>query len=178
LKAPGLKVAGTESPPFREPTDAELQALVAHLGEAEADLLWVGLGAPRQEKAMARLKRLGCPCVMVGVGAAFDYEAGLKPEAPAWMGTLGLEWAFRLVDEPGRLWKRYLSTNPRFMGLFLLEFFGLGRWKQGRVERVCRVAGLICALSAVAAGSPMARLCLLTAAGLALGEAAARHGVR
>jgi N-acetylglucosaminyldiphosphoundecaprenol N-acetyl-beta-D-mannosaminyltransferase len=77
--------------------------------------VWVGIGVPKQEKWMARMRpRLAAP-VLIGVGAAFDFHAGLVPQAPAWMQRLGLEWAFRLAQEPGRLWRRYLRYNPRFV---------------------------------------------------------------
>jgi N-acetylglucosaminyldiphosphoundecaprenol N-acetyl-beta-D-mannosaminyltransferase len=77
--------------------------------------VWVGIGVPKQEKWMARMRhRLAAP-VLVGVGAAFDFHAGLIPQAPGWMQRLGLEWAFRLAQEPRRLWRRYLRYNPRFV---------------------------------------------------------------
>jgi hypothetical protein len=171
-KAPGLKVAGAESPPFGEPGDPELKALVRRLKTAKADLLWLGLGAPKQEKVMARLKRLGCPCVMIGVGAAFDYEAGSKREAPARVQKLGLEWAYRLASEPGRLWRRYASTNPRFMAFFLCEAFGLGPWRQDPAERSCRLGGLAALLAVALAPGSAARAALLLLSGAALGVAA------
>ena len=83
---------------------------------------------------MARLARLGAPCVMVGVGAGFDYFGGAKKEAPKWMQHLALEWVFRLASEPGRLWKRYLSTNPVFVCLVLAEHFGL---TQAEFDAIC-----------------------------------------
>jgi N-acetylglucosaminyldiphosphoundecaprenol N-acetyl-beta-D-mannosaminyltransferase len=84
--------------------------------------VWVGLGVPKQEKWMAAMReRLEAP-VLVGVGAAFDFLAGLVPQAPRWMQSLGLEWAFRLAQEPRRLWRRYLRYNPRFVTGFLRQW--------------------------------------------------------
>jgi N-acetylglucosaminyldiphosphoundecaprenol N-acetyl-beta-D-mannosaminyltransferase len=174
-KAPGMIVAGAQSPPFREPSDAELETLIAILREKDVDFLWLGLGAPRQEKVMGRLKALGCPCVMLGVGAAFDYEAGAKREAPAWMQTAGLEWVFRLASEPERLWKRYFSTNPIFVGALALEFFGVGPWRQAPAQRALRVGACVAVLGALAVGSSALCLALLLLAGLLLGEASARR---
>ena len=123
--APGLQVAGQESPPFRPLSDADCKRIVARLRRTRTDICWVGLGAPKQEKLMARLAALGAPCAMVGVGAGFDYFSGRKAEAPAWMQRAALEWVFRLSQEPGRLWWRYLSTNVPFVLLFTMEYAGL-----------------------------------------------------
>lgn len=156
---PGLQVSGVESPPFRELSDAELKALIGRLKRTRTTHLWVGIGAPRQEKLMARLARLGAPCAMVGVGAGFDYYAGTKPEAPRWMMALSLEWLFRLGSEPGRLWKRYLGTNPVFLCLLLAEHFGLYPGsEQGLSERLLRLACLPPLLEAAAQGRAGAAL--------------------
>jgi N-acetylglucosaminyldiphosphoundecaprenol N-acetyl-beta-D-mannosaminyltransferase len=86
-----------------------------------ADVVWVGIGVPKQEKWMASMReRLNAP-VLVGVGAAFDFHAGLVPQAPSWMQSAGLEWAFRLAQEPKRLWRRYLRYNPRFVAGFVSQ---------------------------------------------------------
>lgn len=112
---PGLEVAGTHCPPFRPLTEAEDAAAVDLINGSGADIVWVGLGAPKQERWMAEhLGRVQAP-VMLGVGAAFDIHAGLLPQAPRWMQRNGLEWAYRLLREPRRLWRRYLTNNPRFM---------------------------------------------------------------
>jgi N-acetylglucosaminyldiphosphoundecaprenol N-acetyl-beta-D-mannosaminyltransferase len=154
-KASGLKVSGAESPPFRDLSDAELVALVARLRRTRTDVLWLGLGAPKQEKLMGRLKALGAPCAMVGVGAGFDYYSGAKREAPRWMMRLSLEWLFRLASEPGRLWKRYLSTNPAFLCLLLTEHFGLLPGSaQGYAQRLLRLACLPPLLAALSQGRP------------------------
>jgi N-acetylglucosaminyldiphosphoundecaprenol N-acetyl-beta-D-mannosaminyltransferase len=152
---PGLKVAGAESPPFRALSDAELRALAARLKRAKANLLWVGLGAPKQEKIMRRLAGLDAPATMIGVGAAFDYYAGTKKEAPRWMMAASLEWLYRLGSEPRRLWKRYLGTNPLFLALLLSEHFGLyAPSAQSWPERLLRLACLPPFIAALEQGRP------------------------
>ncbi len=116
---PDAHIAGAVSPPFREQSDAELDAVAREILDARADLVWVGLGMPRQEKWMHRIRARLPGTVLVGVGAAFDFLAGTKREAPHWMRTAGLEWAFRLGSEPRRLWRRYLWNNPAFLALWL-----------------------------------------------------------
>ncbi|CAO4175640.1 WecB/TagA/CpsF family glycosyltransferase [Methylorubrum populi] len=112
---PGLPVAGTFSPPFRPSSPEEDAEIVARINAARPDILWVGLSTPKQEYWMARHRdRLEVP-VMVGVGAAFDFLAGTKRQAPAWMQRRGLEWAFRLGTEPRRLWRRYGRIVPEFI---------------------------------------------------------------
>lgn len=118
---PELQVAGIESPPFRALTEQEEASLVARVRSAAPDVFWVGLGSPRQEAWMAdHLEKLGVP-VMAGVGAAFDFLSGNKPQAPRWIQRSGMEWFFRFLSEPTRLWKRYLLNYPRFVGLVLLQ---------------------------------------------------------
>src|SRR3954468_14646049 len=112
---PGLRIAGVRPGPFRELAPEEADTIAAELNAAEPDVIWVGLGVPLQEKFMLAMRdRLDAP-VLVGVGAAFDFHAGLKRQAPQSLQRLGLEWAFRLVQEPRRLWRRYLVYNPRFV---------------------------------------------------------------
>jgi N-acetylglucosaminyldiphosphoundecaprenol N-acetyl-beta-D-mannosaminyltransferase len=112
---PGLRVAGTWSPPFRPLTAEEDQAIVERINRSGADLVWVGLSTPKQERWMAaHAGRLEAKALL-GVGAAFDIHAGLLPQAPSWMQRLGLEWLYRLGREPKRLWRRYLHNNPRFV---------------------------------------------------------------
>jgi N-acetylglucosaminyldiphosphoundecaprenol N-acetyl-beta-D-mannosaminyltransferase len=111
----GLAVAGTHSPPFRPLTADEDEQLIDEINAADPDIVWVGLSTPTQERWMAdHVGRLRAP-VLIGVGAAFDFHAGVKPQAPRWMQRGGLEWAFRLATEPRRLWKRYLINNPSFV---------------------------------------------------------------
>jgi exopolysaccharide biosynthesis WecB/TagA/CpsF family protein len=118
---PGLKVAGTCSPPFRPLTAEEDRAVVERINAAQPDIVWVGISTPKQERWMAEhVGRLSAP-VLVGVGAAFDFQAGLKRQAPRWMQKSGLEWLFRLLMEPRRLWRRYLLNNPWFLWLILRQ---------------------------------------------------------
>jgi N-acetylglucosaminyldiphosphoundecaprenol N-acetyl-beta-D-mannosaminyltransferase len=115
---PGVKIVGGYSPPHRELSEEERAAIVHEINHSRADVVWVGIGVPKQEKWMAEMRpELDAP-VLVGVGAAFDFHAGLVPQAPNWMQEAGLEWAYRLAHEPRRLWKRYLRYNPRFLGSF------------------------------------------------------------
>ncbi len=112
---PGLPVAGTWSPPFRPLTPEEDQAVVERINRSGADLVWVGLSTPKQERWMAaHAGRLDAKALL-GVGAAFDIHAGLLAQAPPWMQGAGLEWLYRLGREPRRLWRRYLRNNPRFV---------------------------------------------------------------
>jgi len=116
---PGVVVAGTYSPPFRELTPEEDANVVAAINAVRPDIVWIGLSTPKQEFWMARhLGRIQAP-VMIGVGAAFDFLAGTKRQAPRWMQRSGLEWLFRLVTEPRRLWRRYFYIVPGFALLTL-----------------------------------------------------------
>lgn len=129
-KFPGLCVAYSCSPPFREQTLDEDNAVVRDINSSGTRILFVGLGCPKQERWMHE-HRGRVRAVMLGVGAAFDFHAGTTPQAPSWMQSRGLEWLFRLCVEPRRLWKRYLLHNPRFVILSILELLGLG--KQDRI---------------------------------------------
>jgi N-acetylglucosaminyldiphosphoundecaprenol N-acetyl-beta-D-mannosaminyltransferase len=121
-KFPGLQIVGGYAPPFRDLTDEEEAAVIDEINRARPDVVWVGIGVPKQEKWMARMRdRLDAP-VLVGVGAAFDFHAGLVPQAPDWMQRFGLEWAYRLAHEPRRLWKRYARYNPRFVLGFARQY--------------------------------------------------------
>jgi len=122
---PGLQVVGTHSPPFRPLTPEEDTAVVQMINVADPDIVWVGLGSPKQERWMAdHVGHLSAP-VLIGVGAAFDFLAGRKRQAPRWMQRSGLEWLFRLLTEPRRLWRRYLVNNPLFMLLVAAQMLGL-----------------------------------------------------
>ena len=125
---PGLQVADRWSPPYRELTAAEERDMIDRINAANPDIVWVGLSTPKQERWMARyVGRLSAP-VLIGVGAAFDFLAGLKRQAPRWMQRASLEWLFRLATEPRRLWRRYLINNPRFVWRFLLQWSGVVRY--------------------------------------------------
>jgi N-acetylglucosaminyldiphosphoundecaprenol N-acetyl-beta-D-mannosaminyltransferase len=112
---PGIRIVGGYSPPHRPLSPDEEEQVAREINATEADVVWVGIGVPKQEKWMAAMReRLDAP-VLVGVGAAFDFHAGLVPQAPPVLQNAGLEWAYRLVQEPRRLWRRYLRYNPRFV---------------------------------------------------------------
>jgi len=126
---PGLVVAGTFSPPFRPLSPQEDEEIVEMINATKPDIVWVGLGAPKQERWMSEhLGRVNAS-VLVGVGAAFDFHAGLKPQAPRWMQRSGLEWFFRLLTEPRRLARRYLVNNPLFLFNLLLQSTGIRRYE-------------------------------------------------
>jgi N-acetylglucosaminyldiphosphoundecaprenol N-acetyl-beta-D-mannosaminyltransferase len=123
-----IQVAGCWSPPFRPLTEDEELDLHRKVKESAAEILWVGLSTPKQERWMhAHRDQLPVP-LMVGVGAAFDFHTGRIPQAPRWMRENGLEWLFRLVQEPRRLWKRYLVLGPQFAGMVLLEALGIKKY--------------------------------------------------
>ena len=119
---PNLNVAGTLSPPFRELTAEEKESVTDNINNSGAGLIFVSLGCPKQERWMSEMtdKING---VMVGVGGAFSVFAGIQNRAPGWMQKLSLEWLFRFIKEPGRLWKRYLYTNSKFIFLAISEVF-------------------------------------------------------
>ncbi len=112
---PGLEVAGTWSPPFRSLTPAEDIEIVEAINRAKPAIVWVGLSTPKQERWMAAHRPLLDAPVLIGVGAAFDQWAGRVRRAPRWMQWAGLEWAFRIYEEPRRLWRRYFDAIPRFI---------------------------------------------------------------
>ncbi len=124
LRHPGLQIVGGHVPPYRELTREEEAAVAADIQRSGAEVVWVGIGVPKQEKWMARMKPRLRSQVLVGVGAAFDFHGGLIPQAPAVMQRMGLEWAFRLAQEPRRLWRRYLRYNPRFVAGFARQWAG------------------------------------------------------
>jgi N-acetylglucosaminyldiphosphoundecaprenol N-acetyl-beta-D-mannosaminyltransferase len=122
---PGIQIAGTYSPPFREHTRAEQNEMIAQINDSDADVLWVALGCPKQELWMYQNRdRLNVP-VVVGIGQAFDLYAGRVRQAPRWARDNGLEWAFRLLSSPRRLWRRYLVYNTQFLYYLALEGLGL-----------------------------------------------------
>jgi len=128
-KFPEAVIEGYYSPPYKEKFSAsENKEFIAHMNKSNADIFWIGLGAPKQEIWMyenyKKLKR----GVMIGIGAGFDYLAGNTKHAPQWMKKLALEWVYRLIQEPRRLWKRYLVTNTLFILFVLMELLGVKRF--------------------------------------------------
>lgn len=138
---PDAQIVGTYTPPFRPLMESEELQLLQELGELQPNCFWVGLSTPKQERIMAGLlarygteatdatAQLPAPLVMFGVGAAFDLHAGLIPQAPSWMQRTGLEWLFRLLKEPRRLWKRYCKNNPIFLIRAALQITGLRKYE-------------------------------------------------
>ncbi|HZP60670.1 MAG TPA: WecB/TagA/CpsF family glycosyltransferase [Opitutaceae bacterium] len=127
VRFPGLQIAGIFTPPFRPLTDGEWTALRSDLAEKKPDIVWVGLGTPKQERFMAAHWRELDAGALVGVGAAFDFFSGRVRQAPQWIRRRGLEWLFRLGMEPRRLGPRYLKTNPLFALRVLAQLAG---WKK------------------------------------------------
>ena len=123
-KFPGLNVAYAYSPPFRILSQQEDEEICQMIQKSGLRILFVGLGCPKQERWMAEHQGR-IPAVMLGVGAAFDFHAGVISQAPLWIQNLGMEWAYRFLREPRRLWKRYLIQNPRFVVLALADLFGI-----------------------------------------------------
>jgi N-acetylglucosaminyldiphosphoundecaprenol N-acetyl-beta-D-mannosaminyltransferase len=127
--APAARVVGTEAPPFRPLTDDEESAIVDRIRASGADIVWVGLGMPKQELWMHRVKGRLAGVALIGVGAAFDFLAGRVRQAPPWMQRAGLEWLFRLSQEPRRLWRRYILNNPAFLALMAAQIVR-HRWRR------------------------------------------------
>jgi len=131
LKAsyPDLRIACQIAPPFRALTPEEDKMVTKEITASGARILFVGIGCPKQERWMAAHKGR-IPAIMLGVGAAFDFHTGRVRQAPRWMQSAGLEWVFRLLMDPKRLWKRYAKQNPRWVVSFLLQLLGLERSAQ------------------------------------------------
>jgi N-acetylglucosaminyldiphosphoundecaprenol N-acetyl-beta-D-mannosaminyltransferase len=119
---PGIQIAGAHATPFTPPTAERDDSDAERIERSGAAVVWVGTGQPRQELWMSRMReRLSAP-VLLGVGAAFDFHAGLVRQAPPWIGDHGLEWVYRLSREPRRLWRRYARHNPRFVVAFVRQY--------------------------------------------------------
>jgi N-acetylglucosaminyldiphosphoundecaprenol N-acetyl-beta-D-mannosaminyltransferase len=128
---PNAAIVGAVSPPFRALTEQETAEQTTRIVESKAQVVWVGLGTPKQDWESARLAE-EIPATFIAVGAAFDFVAGEKKQAPIWMQRNGLEWLFRLAVEPRRLWKRYFFGNARFLRAIISEMFGTYRSTTGR----------------------------------------------
>jgi N-acetylglucosaminyldiphosphoundecaprenol N-acetyl-beta-D-mannosaminyltransferase len=126
---PGLMVAGVFSPPFRSLSLQEDQEIVDMINATQPDVVWVGLSTPKQERWMREHVGRVNASVLIGIGAAFDFHAGLKPQAPKWMQRTGLEWFFRMITEPRRLGCRYMINNPLFLMNLFLQWTGLRRYE-------------------------------------------------
>ncbi len=132
---PNLRIVYAFSPPFRALSEAEDVEIVAEINRQKPELLFIGLGCPKQENWMSAHKNK-INSVMLGVGASFDFYAGNVKESPEWMGKLGLEWLYRLTQEPKRLWKRYLILNPRFLFQAILQLSGLKKFDKSKDAEV------------------------------------------
>jgi N-acetylglucosaminyldiphosphoundecaprenol N-acetyl-beta-D-mannosaminyltransferase len=128
---PGLQIVGTYTPPFRPLNPDEENDLRSQLESSQADVLWCGLSTPKQERFISSYYDRMPVKLMVGVGAAFDLLSGNLDEAPDWMKKSGLQWLYRLIKEPRRLWRRYLLNNPKFAWLTLLQLSGLRAFQLG-----------------------------------------------
>ncbi len=126
-KYPGIRIVGAHCPPFRPMTPDEDAALIAQVAAAKPDIIWVGLGSPKQDRFMRDYLPQLDTTLMFGVGAAFDFHTGRVPQAPAWMQRIGMEWFFRVCCEPRRLARRYLRNNPLFVWRLLLEWLHFGK---------------------------------------------------
>lgn len=129
---PGISIVGTYSPPFRPLTSRESAEVIEIINRASPDIVWVGLSTPKQERWMHDYRARLCVPVLIGVGAAFDINSGTKKQAPRWMREHGLEWFFRLLQEPRRLWRRYLMCGSQIALLVGLEFLGVSKPDLGR----------------------------------------------
>ena len=118
---PGLNIVGTFCPPFRQLTTQEEEEIVKIINSAKPDIVWVGLGCPKQEYWIAHFRPLLDSPVLIGVGAGFDFLSGKKPLAPKWIKNSGFEWLFRLINDPRRLWPRYSRVVPKFMYLIIID---------------------------------------------------------
>ena len=141
VRYPEIRIACRIAPPFRPLTPEEDEAVVQDIVSSGARILFVGIGCPKQENWMAAHKGR-IPAVMLGVGAAFDFHTGRIRQAPRWMQAAGLEWVFRLIMDPRRLWKRYAKHNPRFLVLFLWQLLGRRNRSRGASAASSRGVGV------------------------------------
>jgi len=129
---PGMVICGTFSPPFRPLNDEEAEELIQSMAACKPDICWVGLSTPKQERFMEEYLSKLPVTLMIGVGAAFDMHTGRVKQAPFWMQRSGTEWFFRLMQEPRRLWKRYLINNPLFVMRIVTQFAGIRTYSLDR----------------------------------------------
>lgn len=133
---PDARVMGTYTPPFRRLNIQEEEDLAAKVKQLKPDFFWVGLSTPKQEHFMDQYSTQFDTRIMVGVGAAFDYLVGLVQDAPEWVRNAGLQWVHRLLQDPKRLWKRYLYNNPRFIYRIMLQLTGARKYQLALHQRV------------------------------------------
>ena len=126
---PSAIISGSFSPPYSEFTSEENESYIKKMNESGANIFWIGLGAPKQEVWMYENYKKLNRGIMIGIGAGFDYLAGNTKHAPLWMKNASLEWLYRLIQEPKRLWKRYLVTNTLFLWYVFLELTGLRKFE-------------------------------------------------
>jgi N-acetylglucosaminyldiphosphoundecaprenol N-acetyl-beta-D-mannosaminyltransferase len=138
---PGIRIAGCHAPPFRPLTDEEARDVAETINRCAPTIVWVGLSTPKQETWMADFRRRLDAPVLIGVGAAFDFHAGTVKQAPRWMQPLCLEWLYRLMVEPRRLWRRYLYNNPRFLACLMLQACGIREYPLGQTGASLTLAG-------------------------------------
>jgi N-acetylglucosaminyldiphosphoundecaprenol N-acetyl-beta-D-mannosaminyltransferase len=131
---PWARIVGTYTPPFRDLNAQEERSLIARVRELKPDIIWVGISTPKQERFMHRYLRLLDTTLMFGVGAAYDFHTGRIQDAPQWVKTIGMQWMHRLLQDPRRLWKRYLRNNPAFLWHIALQLSGLRQYPATRVE--------------------------------------------
>jgi N-acetylglucosaminyldiphosphoundecaprenol N-acetyl-beta-D-mannosaminyltransferase len=122
---PWVRIVGTCTPPFRELNSEEEQNLVARMRKLKPDIIWVGISTPKQERFMHRYLPVLNTTLMFGVGAAYDFHTGRLKDAPQWVKTIGMQWFHRLLQDPRRLWKRYLRNNPAFLWHIGMQLCGV-----------------------------------------------------
>jgi N-acetylglucosaminyldiphosphoundecaprenol N-acetyl-beta-D-mannosaminyltransferase len=131
---PWAHIVGTCTPPFRDLNAEEERSLIARIRELKPDIIWVGISTPKQERFMHRYLRLLDTTLMFGVGAAYDFHTGRIQDAPQWIKTIGMQWMHRLLQDPRRLWKRYLRNNPAFLWHIALQLSGLRQYPAAQGE--------------------------------------------
>jgi N-acetylglucosaminyldiphosphoundecaprenol N-acetyl-beta-D-mannosaminyltransferase len=130
-KMPGLQVVGTYTPPFRSLTADEENDVLARVRESRPDIIWVGLSTPKQERFMAQYAHQFQVPLMFGVGAAFDFHTGAIRDCSPWIKRAGFQWLHRLMQDPRRLWKRYLLNNPAFLWHIAMQLLGFRKYPSG-----------------------------------------------
>ena len=131
---PGTRIVGTFTPPFRELSDAEGEALIGQVRESKPDIIWVGISTPKQERFMHRYLDQLDTTLMFGVGAAFDFHTGRLKDAPNWIKKSGMQWLHRLLQDPRRLWRRYLRSNTTFLWHISLQLLGIRDYSTARAQ--------------------------------------------